>query len=174
VATERTGLTLARATLDLLPGLEFQADWTVAEANTLLTAAVRQPDPEAVARAQAASGQAGWPRTEEEVYDYEALHLQLQAETAVDLEIQGLRLGPAALLGVPAEVFAQIGLDIEAGSPFPTTAVVELANGWEGYLPTARAFTEGGYETRLARSSKLVPETAEAVVEKALEVMGHL
>jgi hypothetical protein len=73
------------------------------------------------------------------------------------LEIQALRLGPAALLGIPAEVFAQIGLDVEGGSPFPLTAVVELANGWEGYLPTREAFAEGGYETLLARSRRSRP-----------------
>ena len=63
---------------------------------------------------------------------------------------------------------------IVAGSPLQETLVVELANGCEGYLPTARAFAEGGYETRLARSSKLTPETGEAVVEQATELLKEI
>jgi neutral ceramidase len=175
-ATERSGLTLAQVVLDLLPSLDCLPDWTAAEAHTLLPAAVRQPDPQAVARAQAAqaSGQVGWPQTQDEVYDWEALQLARLGETRVDLEIQALRLGSAALLGIPAEVFTQIGLDIEARSPHPTTAVVELANGWEGYLPTEAAFAEGGYETLLARSSKLAPDTAGKVVEAALSVLARV
>lgn len=172
-ATRRTGLTLAKATLNLLPNLEFRADWTVSEAHSLLTAAVREAEPVRVARAEAAlaEGRAGWPRGEEEVYDYEAWHLAQAGEREVEMEIQALRLGPAALVGIPAEVFAEIGLTIEAQSPFATTAVVELAGGWEGYLPTRQAFAEGGYETRLARSSKLAEDTAEKVVAKAKEVL---
>lgn len=170
-ATERSGLTLAQAVLDLLPDLEYRADWTATEAHALLSAAVRTPDPAAVARAEARLGQPGWPHTQQEVYDYEALALARAAEGAVDLEIQAIRLGSAALVGIPAEVFAEIGLEIESRSPWQPTAVVELANGWEGYLPTVRAFTEGGYETLLARSSKLAPETAPAVVEKAEAVL---
>ncbi len=172
-ATRKTGLTLAQATLNLLPRLDFCEDWTLAEAHASLSAGVRQPEPERLARAKAAlaDGRPGWPRGEEEVYDYEAWHLAQADEHEVEMEIQALRLGPTALVGIPAEVFAEIGLTIEANSPFPTTAVVELANGWEGYLPTRQAFAEGGYETRLARSSKLAEDTAEQVVAKAREVL---
>ena len=40
-----------------------------------------------------------------------------------------------------------------------------------GYLPTQRAFAGGGYETRLARSSQLVPEAGEQLVELALSLL---
>ena len=82
----------------------------------------------------------------------------------------GLR-GDAARGTTLRDAARALGLEIESRSPWQPTAVVELANGWEGYLPTARAFAEGGYETLLARSSKLARETAEAVVEKAGEVL---
>ncbi len=173
-ATERSGRALARAALDLLAELEYREDWTAAESHALVNAAVRRPDPAAVARAEARLGQQGWPHTQEEVYDYEALALYQAGEETVELEIQAVRLGSAALVGIPAEVFAETGLEIEARSPWQPTAVVELANGWEGYLPTARAFAEGGYETLLARSSRLTPETAGAVVQTALEVLSQL
>jgi len=52
--------------------------------------------------------------------------------------------------------------------------IVELANDWVGYVPTKKAFGEGGYETELARSSKLVPEAEDVFVETACELLGCL
>ncbi len=171
--TPRAGRTLGQAALDLLPSLEFTSDWTVAEAHGVVTAAVRQAPPEQLERARAV--RAAKPPEEmnaEELYDLEALRLFESGETEVDLEIQALRLGRVGLVGIPNEVFTELGQLIQAHSPLPHTLVVELANGCEGYLATTRAFAEGGYEIMLARSSKLAPETGEAVVAKAVEMLG--
>jgi hypothetical protein len=148
----------------------------VGEAHELLTVGVRQAAPEQIARAQAVRAARGAePLTDAtEIYDREALLLAESGQTEATLEIQALRLGPVALVGVPNEVFTELGQAIQVRSPYAHTLVVELANGCEGYLPTPRAFAEGGYETMLARSSKLVPEAGAQVVEKALEVLGEL
>ena len=174
--TPRTGSALADAVLALLPGVEYAADWAVGEAHELLTVGVRQATPEQIARARAVRAERGdQPLTDaEEIYDREALHLSEEGQTEATLEIQALRLGPVALVGIPNEVFTELAQAIQVRSPYAHTLVVELANGCEGYLPTPRAFAEGGYETMLARSSKLVPEAGAQVVEKAVEVLGEL
>jgi hypothetical protein len=172
----RTGQALAAAVLGLLPGLEYAADWPVAEAHELLTVGVRQAAPEQLERARAlraARGEAP-PRDAEEFYDREALLLYEEGQTESTLELQALRLGPVALVGIPNGVFTELGQAIQVRSPFAHTLIVEQANGSEGYLPTPRAFAEGGDETRLARRSKLVPEAGAQVVEKALEALGEL
>jgi len=110
----------------------------------------------------------------DDLYDYEAWRMSQSGETEAELEIQALRIGPALLVGIPNEVFTELGQLIQAHSPGADTLIVELANGYEGYLPTARAFAEGGYEMRLARSSKLAPGTGEAVVAKATELLEGL
>ncbi len=173
---EKTGHALAEAALGLLPGVEYTADWDVAEAHEVLTVGVRQGSPEQLERARALRAARGCAQLTDadEIYDREALALYESGETEVQMEIQALRLGRVALVGIPNEVFTEIGQEIRARSPLADTLVVELANGCEGYLPTARAFAEGGYETMLARSSKLVPEAGQQVVETAVEVLGRL
>jgi hypothetical protein len=62
------------------------------------------------------------------------------------IEVQALRIGPVALVGVPLEPFAEIGVAVKQASPFTVTHVSGYTNGWLGYLPTAASYPEGGYE----------------------------
>ena len=71
-------------------------------------------------------------------------------------------------------MFCQFGLEIKAQSPFAQTMVIELANDYTGYIPTPTAFEEGGYETWLARSSKLVPEAGPQLTETAVRLLKTL
>jgi hypothetical protein len=61
-------------------------------------------------------------------------------------ELAALRLGEAALLFVPGELFVEIGLAIREQSPHDPTFVVGYAEDAIGYIPTDQAFGEGGYE----------------------------
>ena len=47
---------------------------------------------------------------------------------------------------LPGEPFAETGLAIKDGSPFPFTAVIAYAEDALGYVPTDQAFAEGGYQ----------------------------
>ena len=65
----------------------------------------------------------------------------------VPAEVQALRLGDTvAVVSVPGELFCRLGLEIKRRSPAPITLVSGYTNGYEGYFPTAAAFSEGGYE----------------------------
>jgi neutral ceramidase len=64
-----------------------------------------------------------------------------------EVESWSMALGDAwGLVGLPGEVLVEIGLQIKQGSPFGTTAVVELGLDDPGYVPTDAAIEEGGYE----------------------------
>lgn len=104
----------------------------------------------------------------------EFLEVYKLAGTDVKLEIQVISIGDIVYVGIPAEVFVDIGLKIKKQSPKSFTFICELANGWVGYLPTETAFENGGHETIIARFSKLSPNAESIVVETALELINSI
>ena len=55
-----------------------------------------------------------------------------------------LQIGPAVLVGTEGEPFAELGLEIKAGSPWPATWFGGYTGGWAGYIPTAGAYPQLG------------------------------
>ena len=88
-------------------------------------------------------------------------------------EIQLLAIGDSAWVGVPGELFCQIGLDIKEQSPFAHTYVVGYANCYQGYFPTPIAYTEGGYEVNMGRWSRFTAAAGESVQETALDLLHN-
>ncbi|HRQ90402.1 MAG TPA: hypothetical protein PLA50_16520, partial [Bacteroidia bacterium] len=71
----------------------------------------------------------------EAIYARETLQMREYPDT-VPVRLQCVRIGGLCLLTTPCETFVEIGLELKEASPFETTAVIELANGYNGYLPT--------------------------------------
>ncbi len=90
------------------------------------------------------------------------------------VQIQALRVGDVGMVGLPGEVFVEIGLEIKRRSPFDHTMVIELANDWVGYIPTDKALQEGSYETELGTNSMAVPGTADLWIETAVKLLNDL
>lgn len=92
--------------------------------------------------------------------------------TTRQTEVQALAVGDdLAVVGLPGEIFAELGLDLRARSPFPHTLVLGLANDAIGYVPSRRAYDEGGYEPT---SSRFEPGSGERLVEEALALLAGL
>ncbi|MGQ9732077.1 MAG: hypothetical protein ACUVX8_12490, partial [Candidatus Zipacnadales bacterium] len=104
------------------------------------------------------------------------LHEQNRWEPEGTAEIQAIQVGPAAWVANPAEYFCRFGLNIKRRSKFPYTWVVELANGCIGYVPTPEAMgpAGGGYEPRLALSSKLVPAAGQMIEDTSVALLDSL
>jgi len=89
-------------------------------------------------------------------------------------ELQVLRLGDVAIVGLPGEPFSAIGLEIKERAAVPHPFVVGYANDYLGYFPTPRAWEQGGYEMSNGPWSLAGPAAAAVLVEKALELIEAL
>ena len=89
-----------------------------------------------------------------------------------ELYVQAIKIGDVCIYTLPGEIFVNIGLEIKAKSPFAKNMIVENCNADCGYIPTKECFCEKSmlYETLLCHHSNLVPEAAEILTEKALEL----
>jgi len=88
--------------------------------------------------------------------------------------LQVLQIGDVAIVGVPAEFFTQLGLDIKNRSPFRYTYVAELANDWIGYIPNREGLKLGGYQCWAGFHSYAEPGTGERIVDEAVNLLKEL
>lgn len=97
-------------------------------------------------------------------------------ETHTNLKIQVIKIGDICICALPGEIYAKTGLNIKRNSPYKNTIVVENSNTYCGYVPTEDVFVEKCrlYETMLCFHSCLVPGAAEAIEEKALDMIKNM
>lgn len=88
--------------------------------------------------------------------------------------LQVLQIGDVYLVGVPAEYFTVLGLEIKRRSPFPNTFVCGLSNDYVGYLPDRKGFQNGGYQTWMGLHCFAEIGTGELVVEQCVEMLNEL
>ncbi len=69
-----------------------------------------------------------------------------RTETARRVPLQAFAIGDAALVGLPGEPFAELGLEVARSRAFAEPMVVALANGAMGYFPTRAAYERRSYE----------------------------
>lgn len=87
----------------------------------------------------------------------------------------GIRVGDDfAIVTNANELFCSIGLGIKAQSPFKHTMVAEQTNGAHGYVPSAKAFAGGSYETWFGEHSYLSANAGEIIERESLGILEHL
>ena len=139
----------------------------------------RVPCPERVKRAvKIASEDFDEAKRHEWVYAKKLVMLDalVAKQPGVDVEVQAIQVGPALFVSNPAELFCRLGLGVKAGSPFPFTYVVEMANGCVGYCPDEEAWGEGGggFETRLTDYANLEPTAGRQIADASLRLARSL
>jgi len=88
------------------------------------------------------------------------------ARGEIESQMSIFTLGDIAIVGIPGELFVELGLAIRANPWFAHTLVAGYCNDLVGYLPTREAYAEGGYEVETAR---VAAGSGEAIVARALE-----
>lgn len=101
-----------------------------------------------------------WP---EELAEY------LTPESRIRLPLRFLRLNADTVVwAAPVELFCEIAMEVRRQSPVKNTFYFGYTNGWLGYLPSRKAFPEGGYETTVT------PFTPEAEAALTAAVLAQL
>ena len=88
--------------------------------------------------------------------------------SGIGVPVRFLRLNDTLIWAAPVELFCEISMAVRNQSPFAHTFYFGYTNGWLGYLPTAQAFGEGGYEPRTS------PFTAKAEADVRDGVIAFL
>lgn len=114
-----------------------------------LDIAWRKVEPELLAWAKAAEAKATGTIGKASIATVYAGRIQrlAQASPQTKAPVQAFRIGDVCIGTTPTETFAETGLEFKKRSPFARSFLVELANGYYGYMPTPRHFALGGYET---------------------------
>jgi hypothetical protein len=84
------------------------------------------------------------------------------------IDITCLDLGKAVLLHLPGEPFIEYQLRAQKLRPDAFVCVAGYGDGGPGYIPTARAYLEGGYEPTVALAAPESEETLNQAMRKAL------
>ncbi len=88
--------------------------------------------------------------------------------------IQAIVIGDVVIVGVPAEYFTSLGVEIKHRSPFEFTYVAELANDWIGYLPDREGHRLGGYQTWMGLHCYAEEGTGERMADEVIGILDEL
>jgi len=101
-----------------------------------------------------------------------------EAVTGKPIVLPVLALSDIVLICYPCEVFFEIGRQVQERSPFPHTLTVTHVDGWNGYIPTANAYPDGGYEVDVARAHYkglgIMPESEGVLVEESVKALARV
>jgi neutral ceramidase len=155
--------------------ITYRDDVRLAVRESDLELGVRKPDDARLAWARGlwAKAQGKQNLTRSEIHAREAILLSRFPGT-VKIRLQTLSVGALAIAAVPCEVFAETGLAIKRADPLKPVFIIELANGYYGYLPTAQQHEWGGYETWPARSSFLQVHAEAKIRAEVLRLLREL
>ncbi len=87
--------------------------------------------------------------------------------------VQILRIGDICIGTTPTETFAETGVEFRKRNPFAKSFMVELANGYYGYMPTPRHFELGGYET-WPGTNNLEPQASVKMMDALLKMAAEV
>jgi neutral ceramidase len=104
------------------------------------------------------------PRREDLVWPDELAAYATSDRQRIKLPLRAVAINDTVIWSAPVEMFCEIAMNIREKSAFKHTFYFGYTNGWFGYLPTAKAFDEGGYEPRTSPFTSQVEENLSSSV----------
>jgi hypothetical protein len=104
------------------------------------------------------------------------VQIQKERSPIFDYEIQVLRIGDLAIVGLPGEPFVEGQLAIKVDSPAAFIQVTHMASHYVGYLPTREACSRDGHESNgnVTYWAKFAADSLETVVQNARQMVRGL
>ncbi|MCR4411853.1 MAG: hypothetical protein NUV77_05435 [Thermoguttaceae bacterium] len=171
----RIGTVLAAAVLQTYKQVKPVKTGSLRAASQIVKLPLAKVTPEELDNARAAIARLGKKENVpflEQVQAYKALEVAAREGKPLEVEVQVIALGDdVAWVGLPGEVFVELGLAIKKASPFRHTMIAELANNSMGYVPNRSAYAEGNYEVISARCAE---GSGELLVETAVRLLKAL
>ncbi|MEX2717686.1 MAG: neutral/alkaline non-lysosomal ceramidase N-terminal domain-containing protein [Candidatus Sigynarchaeota archaeon] len=87
----------------------------------------------------------------------------------VTSSVQAIAFDDVAFVGIPGELFSEIGLRIKKNAPFGHVFVAGYANDYIGYIPTRENYRAGGYEAMMMSLGEGEGEIVERAASDALK-----
>lgn len=108
----------------------------------------------------------------ERVFAQKVFFAERQQGRPLEVEVQVIAVGnDLAWVGLPGEVFVELGLAIKQGSPFRFSVIHELAYDWIRYVPNRKGLQEGSYE---ATNIRCGPGCGEMLSDAAIGLLLSL
>jgi hypothetical protein len=173
-AAARTGSAIAGEALKQLPRLKRAGEGGLQIWQREVEIELRVPTAQEVAWAKEIAGE---PMREfnaaglDVVRAHRMLDVHASGASRVSTQVMAIVLGNVAMVGLPGEIFVELGLEIKQRSPFPHTLLFELSNDNIGYILTPKAYAEGGYE---ATSSPFQPDSGARLVEQVVIMLQQV
>ena len=184
--TEKIGQTLGGSVIKTIPKLKLISKPAFAMVSSKISLPLQVPTLEQIDSAKNminnlykvsqtgiylknAGGESGDFLKRVEMSKYLALESQKES---VQVEVQVFRIdSETAIVGLPGEIFVELGLAIKKRSPFKNTIIMTVCNDKTSYVPTKKAFTEGSYEVT---NSIIKAGGGEILVETAVKLLNEI
>ena len=100
-----------------------------------------------------------------------ALKEAAEGKTTEEINLQCIAVGSIYFIGLPGEIFVEIGFDIVNRAQQENLFVMSMTNGSIGYIPVEIAYKQGGYESN---SSRFRPGCGEQIADAAVELLNQM
>jgi hypothetical protein len=165
----RIGTVLAAEVLKAWGSLTPVAAGGLRVSNEVVKLPLAPFTPEEVGRSKEVAAKFGMPNAApflDLVHAFKVLEVADRGGKPLEAEVQVIALGDQlAWVGMPGEIFVELGQSVKLKSPFRQTVIAELANGSIGYVPNREAWPEGNYEVVSSRGAQ---GSGELLVDSAL------
>lgn len=170
---EKLGRTLGHTVLEKISDLTMIKKPALAVKSQTIMAPLKEVSPDKRERAKSMADKVADPNTDFMTKVDIVRDLDLMEKGLLwPMEVQVFRLDKdTAFVGLPCEIFVELGLSIKQQSPFKNTIVMSICNDRPSYVPTKKAFSEGSYEITNAR---VQPGAGEMLVETAVKLLKEV